>query len=60
MSIWIVAACVLSYWVAQLGVMLVKMEGAAPLMAITQIVSGGRSWSSSSWTPRSGSAPRTE
>ncbi|MCW2648667.1 MAG: hypothetical protein JWP07_4776 [Pseudonocardiales bacterium] len=41
MSIWIVAACVLSYWVAQLGVMLVKMEGNAPAMAITQVVSGG-------------------
>jgi hypothetical protein len=41
MLIWIVAACVLSYWVAQLGVMLVKMEGAAPLMAVTQIVAGG-------------------
>jgi hypothetical protein len=40
MSIWIIAACVLCYWVAQLGVMLIKMEGLAPLMAITQIVSG--------------------
>jgi hypothetical protein len=41
MSIWIIAACVLCYWVAQLGVMLLKMEGPAPLMAVTQIISGG-------------------
>jgi hypothetical protein len=41
MSIWIIATCILCWWVAQLGAMLLKMEGGAPLMAITQIVSGG-------------------
>jgi len=41
MSIWIIGACVLAFWVAQLGAMLIKMEGATPLMAITQVIAGG-------------------
>jgi hypothetical protein len=41
MSVWIIAACVLAYWVAQLGVMLAKLEGGLPLMAITQVIAGG-------------------
>jgi hypothetical protein len=40
MSIWLLAAGVLSYWVAQLGVMLVKMEGPMPIMSITQVIAG--------------------
>jgi hypothetical protein len=40
MSIWILSICVFSYWVAQLGVMLAKMEGPMPIMALTQVISG--------------------
>jgi|GEM_PF-827689 len=40
MSIWIIAACVLAYWVAQLGVMLAKMEGPMPIMALVQVIAG--------------------
>jgi hypothetical protein len=40
MSIWIIAACFLGAWTAQLGVMLAKMERGSPVMAIGQIIAG--------------------
>ncbi len=40
-SIWIIGCCFLGIWVAQLSVVMAKMEGRMPIWAVVQAISGG-------------------